>query len=256
MSQKHSPTYTIVFVTIISLVCALLLSITASSLKKRIDANRELEINKNILIALKVFGTGGLPEDAKEAKKPEVDAFIAARIEFKALDISGKDMELETALIPKLKPWKQDPDAMRLPVFCLKGESSGYEAYAVPIWGKGLWGQMLGYLSIQADGKTVRGVTFFKHIETPGLGAKVDTAEFQDQWIGKTIFDESGKLTPIVVAKGAAQVFTKADPDLMMYHIDGMSGATKTGEGVSDMIKTTLAKYEPFLRKLQKGGAK
>ncbi len=92
----------------------------------------------------------------------------------------------------------------------------------LPMQGNGLWGPIWGYLAIAPDGKTVIGVTFDHKSETPGLGGEITTEKFQSQFAGKQISDQ-----PI--------------------EFDAISGATKTSNGVKEMIDKTLEKYRGLL---------
>ena len=74
--------------------------------------------------------------------------------------------------------------------------------YAIPIEGKGLWGTMYGYFAIEPDAVTVKGITFYRHKETPGLGGEVDKEWFKNNFIGKRLVDNDGKLVSIEVIKG------------------------------------------------------
>ena len=110
-----------------------------------------------------------------------------------------------------------------LPVFVIDRQIS-----VIPMQGSGLWGAIWGYLAIAADGKTVVGVTFDHKSETPGLGGEITTEKFQSQFAGKQIM-ENGDLVPV--------------------EFDAITGATKTSNGVKEMIDSTLEKYSAYLKK-------
>ena len=111
------------------------------------------------------------------------------------------------------------------------------QGYSIPISGKGLWGTMFGYFSIESDGATAKGITFYAHKETPGLGGEEDKAWFQNNFIGKKFINEKGDLIGIKVVKG------KADPS-SDYEVDGISGATITSKGLESFLVEDLKKYE------------
>jgi Na+-transporting NADH:ubiquinone oxidoreductase subunit C len=100
------------------------------------------------------------------------------------------------------------------------------------VYGKGLWSTLYGFLSVEADKATVRGITFYKHAETPGLGGEVDNANWKQLWHGKQAFDSDGAVA-LGVIKGKAPA---EDP----HAVDGLSGATITSNGVDDMVKYWL----------------
>ena len=119
------------------------------------------------------------------------------------------------------------------------------KAIVLPISGKGLWSTLFGYFAIDSnDYSTVKGITFYKHKETPGLGGEVSKKWFQENFIGKEIYKDN-VLHSVKVAK--AGYADKED----LYEVDGISGATITSNGVSDFLKRDLKRYEKyFMRKL------
>ena len=111
-----------------------------------------------------------------------------------------------------------------LPLFVIDRRIS-----VIPMKGNGLWGPISGYLAIDADGSTIVGANFDHKSETPGLGGEIVTEKFQNQFSGKQI-REKGQLVPI--------------------EFDAITGATKTSNGVKEMIDNTLEMYRPFFEKL------
>ena len=122
------------------------------------------------------------------------------------------------------------------------------EGYAIPISGKGLWGTMYGYFAIEPDVVTAKGITFYKHKETPGLGAEVDKDWFKNNFIGKKFIDDSGNLVSIEVIKGFV---SDKDPNAK-HKVDGISGATVTGNGLTTFLIADLQKYEHYFAKIRK----
>ncbi len=115
-----------------------------------------------------------------------------------------------------------------LPVFVIDRQTS-----VIPMQGNGLWGPIWGYLAIASDGKTVVGTTFGHKSETPGLGGEITTEKFQGQFAGKQIMN-NGSVVPI--------------------EFDAITGATKTSNGVKEMIDNTLEKYSAYLKKFAERG--
>jgi Na+-transporting NADH:ubiquinone oxidoreductase subunit C len=138
-----------------------------------------------------------------------------------------------------------------------KENSKSAEGYVIPVNGFGLWDAIYGYLAIYPDGNRVIGITWYDQKETPGLGANIADAPWQSLFPGKQIFQESSngkidfKTAPvgIVVVKGkVAEVL--GDSPKAKSAVDGMAGATLTGNGVTDAYKNVLNAYRPFLIKL------
>ena len=112
----------------------------------------------------------------------------------------------------------------------------------MPISGKGLWSSLFGYFALDADNySTVKGITFYAHAETPGLGAEISKKWFQDNFVNKEIY-ENNNLKSIAVAKGKADENSK-------YEVDGISGATITSNGVTTLLSRDLRRYEPYFYK-------
>ena len=120
------------------------------------------------------------------------------------------------------------------------------EQIILPISGPGLWSTMRGYLAIAPDGNTVKGIRFFEHAETPGLGDQIDKPDWRNLWVGKQLYGDDG--TPrIEVVRGFA--LRDATNTNLKYQIDGLSGATLTGNGVSDLVQhwTGPEGFGPYL---------
>ena len=136
------------------------------------------------------------------------------------------------------------------PLYAYK-EDGKIISYAFPVLGQGLWSTLYGYFALEADAVTVRGITFYKHGETPGLGAEIEKDWFQNNFVGKTIWSvREKKLTPIVLVKGKAADQYKDEE--LKYHVDGITAATLTGNGVTELIDHWLHVYEPYFSKLRK----
>ena len=110
---------------------------------------------------------------------------------------------------------------------------------------KGLWGTLYGYLALKSDLETIQGITFYQHKETPGLGGEVDNPRWKAQWDGVQLYDEDGE--------PAAMVFKGPAPSDNQFAVDGLSGATITSRGVTNLVRFWASEdgYGPFLKKLQ-----
>ena len=240
---------------ILCVVCSVLVSATAVSLRPRQEKNAKLYKQRNILKA------AGLMEEGKD-----VDTLFK-RIESKVVDLATGEFDetikaanydqrsaAKTADLSVVIPTDKDLGnnkrrAKKAPVYLVK-EGGKIKTVILPIHGMGLWDKMYGFLALASDGNTVKGITFYEHVETPGLGAEVENPRWQKGWVGKTVFNEDNQLV-INIVKGSVD---KSNPDAI-HQIDGLSGATLTQDGVNNFIRYWLDDhgFGNFLAKM-KGG--
>ena len=225
----RSDAYTITFTTIVTVILGLGLSYTADSLRDRQILNEELDIKKNILSVL------GYKQDTPWTDEKVQSLYDRNINEIRIDEVGSVFDEVD----------KSDNFAYTI---YQSRENNKVTGYAIPIAGKGLWGTMYGYFAIEPDAETVKGITFYKHKETPGLGAEVDKDWFKNNFIGKKLTDKNGKLVSIEVVKGYV---SKTDPDAL-HKVDGISGATITGSGLTTFLKSDLEKYEPYFARVRR----
>ena len=141
--------------------------------------------------------------------------------------------------------------AIYAPVYIVR-DGDDVEQIILPVYGKGLWSTMLGYLSVAPDGSTIKGLRFYAHAETPGLGDQIDKDNWRGLWPGKQIFAESDE-PRITVIRGPVA----ADSPNRDYEIDGLSGATLTGNGVAYLVQywTGPHGFGPYLKKYRSAEA-
>lgn len=149
----------------------------------------------------------------------------------------------------RLETQLEKPAAARKYPLFMKVEDGKVAAYCIPVVGKGLWSTIYGYIALEPDMNTVRGISFYKHGETPGLGSEIESEKFHDHFKGKKIFTEAGQLKSIRVIKGGVKKKSKN----LIHEVDGISGATLTGDGVTKLLASSLALYEPYMKIIRKG---
>ena len=116
----------------------------------------------------------------------------------------------------------------------LEQDAGQTQQIILPISGPGLWSTMRGYLALAPDGTTIKGIRFYEHGETPGLGDQIDKEDWRALWVGRQVYDDTGA-TRIEVVRGFV-ARDGSNPD-SQYQIDGLSGATLTGNGVTDLVQ-------------------
>ena len=231
----HSNSYTIVFTSIVTIILGGFLSVAAGTLKEIQELNVENDSKKNILSSL-----GYEPDSNQLWTSDDITKLFQLNIEAYVLNSNGERTNIDPASV------NTDTDYENFPIYIDKRDGV-VNGYAIPISGKGLWSTLYGYFAIEPDGITAKGITFYAHKETPGLGGEVDKPWFQNNFVGKRFIDEGGGLVGIKVAKG------KANPN-SPYEVDGISGATITSKGLESFLVDDLEKYEPFFRKIRSGG--
>jgi Na+-transporting NADH:ubiquinone oxidoreductase subunit C len=129
-------------------------------------------------------------------------------------------------------------------------EGDEVQQIILPVYGSGLWSAMFGYLALEADARTIRGLRFYEHAETPGLGDQVDNALWRAQWRGKKALGEDGQ-PRIEVVRGT--VTAAADGADAQYQVDGLSGATLTSRAVTSLLHYWLGShgFGPYLQRMQ-----
>lgn len=236
--RKDSTLYTFLFAFAVCVTCSLTLAVVSEGLKARKAMNVALDEKKNILKAMDLME----PVPAK-ATGEEVLAVYARKIEEKVIDANG-------ALVNGKRPADIAEGEAFYPLYVYK-EDGRVMAYGFPIVGKGLWSTIYGYLAIEQDAVTVRGITFYKHGETPGLGAEIEKDWFQNNFKGKKTWSAEEKaLMPVAVVKGKAADVVGVEE--LAHNVDGISGATMTSQGITAMIGYWLNVYEPFFKGIRR----
>lgn len=222
----RSNLYVLSFMAGITIVLGFMLSFAAASLKDKQDFNIEVDIKKNILSSLNI------PAD-KSAKLSQNDIQKLY------------DKEITTFIIDE-NGMKSDDGALSVYIATDGAQPTGY---SIPISGKGLWSTIYGYIALEPDGITVKGITFYQHGETPGLGGELEKEWFTSNYKGKHIYSEDGELVSIEIVKGQVN-----QNDINAIHqVDGISGSTLTGRGMNKFIAHDLKVYKPFLDRVKAG---
>lgn len=272
---------------VLSFVCALILSLLASALAKPKEIAKDLDRSKQMMIAAKVLDHDGyflmksdgqyvpakysqegilVPGSTRDiANREQLIEVYQKRFKPLLVDDKGELTTFEEAGINpeiyldsyKKTGYYKQPQKLIYKILPNSKDDKEVEGYVIPVNGLGLWDAIYGYLALQPDGNTVIGATWYDQKETPGLGANISEAPWQNLFPGKKIFQESAtgsinfKTAPlgINVVKGkVAEVYGEIPK--AKSAVDGMAGATLTGNGVTDAYRNVLAGYRPFLMKL------
>lgn len=263
MSAKNSNMKTVSTALVLCLVCSVMVSAVAVGLKPQQEQNARLDLNKNILVAAGKFDPN---TDSDAAVAERFAAFETRFVDLSegrfASDEEAKALGLTDAAIYDVAKAARDPN-LSTPlqddvanvggkpklgkVYISKDDSGKIDLIVLPFNGAGLWGQIYGLITLDKDFNTIKGVNFYEHKETPGLGSRITDAPWRAQWVDKTLYDDSGRVHMGVAKAGSANA----------HQVDGISGATLTGRGVNNMLQFWLGEdgYKPFLDNLRRGAA-
>lgn len=239
-------------------VCAIFVAGAAVSLAERQEINAALAKQRNVLEA------AGLVEPGESYEKDEIqrrfaaveplvvrrsDGTVVEDIDPATFDQQATKKDAETS---EAAP-DNDAGISRLPdyglVYLVRDEAGEVEKLVLPVEGYGLWSTLYGFLALEADARTIAGLTFYQHGETPGLGGEVDNQLWKNLWRGRKAFDEDWQ-PRIEVIKGSAPPAEEAP-----YLVDGLSGATITSRGVMHLVRFWIGPegFGPFLERYREG---
>jgi len=259
---RDSVSHTLLVSTLLCVVCSVLVAGAAVGLRERQEINKQVDRYKNILQVANRFDdqTDSLDDVARiyeaEIKSVLIDLETGQPVADSDLDsesydprIAAKDLQLSTPIEPANGLGGIKRREKYAFVYEVRDESGQIEQVVLPIYGKGLWSTLYGFLAVSVDANTIRGITFYEHGETPGLGGEIDNPLWKSLWPGKQLFGESGEVA-IEVIKGAVS----PESSNAAQQVDGLSGATITSDGVTELIRYWMgpAGFGPYLDQLSK----
>ena len=238
--------YTILFATGMVIIVGSLLAFASAGLKERIEENKRIEKQLNILYAMGVNENEGTSTSfvSKDIVADEFSKYITEQLVIQGDNVTENNNAYLIDVKKEQSAAKDDSYKRQLPLFI--GEKEGKIFYIAPIRGKGLWDAIWGFVAMD-DKMVVQGVFFDHKGETAGLGSNINQRFFMDDFIGEHLL-ANGTFKGINVAKG------NADPknlDKTDNEVDAIAGATITGNGVSAMLKSELKLYLPYFKNLK-----
>lgn len=239
------------------LVCSVVVAASAVVLKPLQTSNRALDRKVNILRAANLYEPG-----------IDVEQVYAERVEARIVDLASGEysdaVDAETydprqavrdPTLSEAVPADTDIASIKRqekysPVFLIQ-DGDTVQTIVLPVRGYGLWSTLYGFLALEPDTRTVAGLKFYEHAETPGLGGEVDNPDWLAQWRGKVIYDDEWQ-PAIQVVKG------NVDPnsDRAVHQVDGLAGATLTSRGVMNLMQYWLSEsgFGAYLARLRDQG--
>lgn len=257
-SNKDSFSRTLIFVVALSLVCSIVVSTAAVSLRSKQQDNAVLDVQRNIL------SVAGLLKDNTNVKETYNEFIVPKLVNIKTGEFVAKSEEGQTADRYNQRAAAKDPkQSIKLSpeqdfakiirradiakVYLVKDAAGKITKVILPVHGNGLWSMMYAFVAVATDGNTIDGITYYDQAETPGLGGEVENFKWRSQFVGKKLYDMNFK-PAIRIVKGGAQPGSEHD-------VDGLSGATLTSNGVQHTFDFWLGSqgFGPFLAKVRNG---
>lgn len=256
-AKKESVTRTILVALMVCLVCSVVVSVAAVALKPIQTANQLIDKQRNILLIAGLLEEG-VPIEEQFAK-------ITPRL----VDLrTGEFSDEMDPLTYDQQRAASDPEMSRrltgeediasirrqeyyATVYMVEGDD-GIEIMILPIHGYGLWSTLYGFLALEGDLNTIRGLGFYEHAETPGLGGEVDNPQWREMWKGNLVYSDDGDVG-VQIVKGSVD----GSSPRRQYQVDGLAGATLTSRGVENLVRFWMGEsgFSPFLRNLRSGEA-
>ncbi len=249
--QKNSTANILLVALVICIACSVIVSAAAVILRPMQVANKAMDQKVNILQVAGLWQQDQTVEQMFtniETRLIDIDvgeySQAFAQDEFDQRQ-AAKDAQLSIALTKEQDIANINRRENYANVYLVKDQEQVVR-YVFPVHGYGLWSTLYGYVTLESDLNTIYAIKFYDHKETPGLGGEVDNPKWQAQWQGKKLFDPEGAVA-FQVKKGSVQ----ADDVKAQYQVDGLSGATLTSNGVTNMFHFWMGEngYGKFIQK-------
>jgi Na+-transporting NADH:ubiquinone oxidoreductase subunit C len=233
--DRESNVYTIGYALVLTVIVAVVLTSMVTGLKELQRKNELLATKQDIL---KAVGLKDLPKDSVEIV---FDARVEGLVLTSSMQISSDTTE--AVAIDLHKEVKLPAEEQRYPLYVYDAGDS--KQYIVPMYGKGLWDKIWGYVALEDDFNTIAGISMDHKGETPALGAEIkdNPKMYNDPYVGKKMYNEDGEYVSVMMKKGVLN-----DPD---HQIAGITGATITSNGVNAMLLEDVKSYEPYFDALK-----
>ncbi|MFT4843944.1 MAG: Na+-transporting NADH:ubiquinone oxidoreductase subunit C [Planctomycetota bacterium] len=240
--NTNSNSYVMTFAVILCVAVSSVLAVLATVLKPTQQAAAEFDRQKNVMMA-----AGMITRDDSRLRE-ELQKLYVDRVKQVVIDTrNGTEVEGDVDALNAAAAEKDPKDAGRYrsieQALTVDGK---LDALIMPVSGKGLWSTLYGYLALDADKNHVKGIQFYKHGETPGLGGEVENVKWTNMWIGKEILNDKGELVSVTVKKGKVD---QSIPREKKHYVDGLAGATITSNGVSKFVLRDLKAFGTYLQK-------
>ena len=253
MSNNNTISKTLFVAVTLCLVCSAIISTAAVGLRDLQDANKEIDKRTKVLASAGLLnGNKSIEESFLSIKEKIIDlrtGKFTEEIDLDTFDETSIARDKNTSLL--LNPMEDIAVIKRRENYqkiYLHYKDEVLSSIILPVRGYGLWGTLYGYLALEPDFQTIIGLEFFQHKETPGLGGEVDNPRWKALWKGKKIFNNNDEVIISVIKGSVDNKSTRSQ-----YQVDGLSGATITSNGISNLLTFWLGKlgYLTFIQQFK-----
>ncbi|WP_394130552.1 Na(+)-translocating NADH-quinone reductase subunit C [Shewanella maritima] len=250
--KKDSVLGTMLFIICLSLVCSFMITGTAEVLKERKLVKQRDEVQRFVLRSAGIEVTDDFRETFAQRIKPKLLELDTGKLSDRdaILDFDERMAAInpDTSMQPEKDLAKIGRRANQVRIYQVFDENNQLSTLVLPVYGKGLWSIIYGYVAVEMDLNTIKNITFYEHGETPGIADFVTDSSWLSLWQGKQLFDDKGKLA-IKVVKGGADAGD-------IHGVDGVSGATRTGVGIQRAVHFWFGEegYQTFFSQLATTG--
>ncbi len=257
MSSNDGTKKTLIVAFSLCIVCSVIVSTAAVLLKPAQEANKTLDRKRNILAAAGMLDES-LTVDEQFAKVSSRVVDLRTGKFSDDIDPESYDQRKAAKNPAASQSLSSEQDIAKINrrehyalVYIVGADDGQFDKIILPIHGAGLWSTLYGFIALESDANTVAGLGFYEHGETPGLGGEVDNPRWKSQWPGKEVYRDGEAALGLI--KGSVDTSSASAP----WQIDGLSGATLTSRGVSNLVQFWLGDngFALFLDNLNSGEA-
>lgn len=251
MLERESTLRTLVIAGGVALVCSLAVSLAVSWLRPFQLAHQSIERNRALVAAARLGDAEPLSDNEVVERFLRFETWLVTVSERSYTVTSGAGADYRSAVDDPERSVELPPDLegaglgrrpRHMPVYVLR-ESGRIERLVLPVFGRGMWSTIHGFVSLGPDLATVTGVRFYEHAETPGIGDRIQDRSWTQSFVGKRAYDEAGEVVLRIGAAGGDLTST----------VDAIAGATVTVGAVDRLVQFWLgpAGFGPFLAALR-----
>ncbi|MDG2471592.1 MAG: Na(+)-translocating NADH-quinone reductase subunit C [Pseudomonadales bacterium] len=256
MANQDTIQKTLTVALLLCFVCSVIVSAAAVLLRPMQDANKDQDRKKNILLAAGLYQEGIEIEEQFSVIKARLVDLDTGTFSLEA-DISSFDQRKSAKDTSRSMALTSDQDQAKISrrenqalVYIVESQGE-FDKIILPVHGYGLWSTLYGFVALESDLNTIAGLGFYEHGETPGLGGEVDNPRWKAFWPGKQVYKEGA--VAIQLIKGVVDPSGADSP----YQVDGLSGATLTSTGVTNLLQFWLGQngFQSFISNFKIGKA-